>query len=69
MPREFMERGKASPKVDIYSFGLIILEMVTGKPRGSWSNSPDAPSLYGEGLIKQVINFIVYVQKKAWIFV
>ncbi|KAF0930322.1 hypothetical protein E2562_031986 [Oryza meyeriana var. granulata] len=31
MPREFMERGKASPKVDIYSLGLIILEMMTGK--------------------------------------
>ncbi|TVU30806.1 hypothetical protein EJB05_22449, partial [Eragrostis curvula] len=60
MPREFMERGKASPKVDIYSFGLIILEMVTGKSRRSSSTTPlsssslDNSNHYGEGLIKQV---------------
>ncbi|RLN18165.1 hypothetical protein C2845_PM02G15520 [Panicum miliaceum] len=56
LPPEFMEKGKASTKVDIYSFGLIILEIVTGKSRKSSSSSSlaDKPSLYGEGLIKQV---------------
>ncbi|XP_062205738.1 cysteine-rich receptor-like protein kinase 29 [Phragmites australis] len=57
LPPEFMERGKASTKVDIYSFGLIILEMVTGKSRkssSSSSSSSDKSNLYGEGLIKQV---------------
>jgi serine/threonine protein kinase len=55
VPREFMERGKASPKVDIYSFGLMILEMVTGKSRRtSSSDSLDNSNHYGAGLIKLV---------------
>ncbi|CAM0908304.1 unnamed protein product [Alopecurus aequalis] len=52
VPREFIERGKASTKVDIYSFGLIILEVVTGKPRSSWSTAEE--KRYSEGFIKQV---------------
>ncbi|CAL4998301.1 unnamed protein product [Urochloa decumbens] len=55
MPPEFMEKGKASPKVDIYSFGLIILEIVTGKSRMSSSSSSEGKqNRYGEGLIKEV---------------
>ncbi|WVZ51200.1 hypothetical protein U9M48_002362, partial [Paspalum notatum var. saurae] len=56
MPPEFLKKGKASTKVDIYSFGLIILEMVTGKSRKSSSSSSptEKQNLYGKGRIKEV---------------
>ncbi|KFK37484.1 hypothetical protein AALP_AA4G263400 [Arabis alpina] len=44
MSPEYAARGKYSKKLDIFSFGVIVLEIVTGKRNTSFSPSTNLPS-------------------------
>lgn len=35
MAPEYLVRGKLTEKADIYSFGVVVIEMVTGKKNNS----------------------------------
>ncbi|CAL5007285.1 unnamed protein product [Urochloa decumbens] len=45
MPPEYAYFGHVSTKTDMFSFGVIVLEMVTGRRSNSMSDSPDSTPL------------------------
>lgn len=62
-PPEYQNGGKITTGVDIYSFGLIMLEMITGKPRTYSRKS----SRYGRHIINQAKNQIKLQDPKLFI--
>ena len=55
MPPEYAIRGQLSAKVDIYSFGVVVLEIICGKKSSEVKNDLD-----DEYLLKRVISHIKY---------
>ncbi|XP_027171839.1 putative cysteine-rich receptor-like protein kinase 35 [Coffea eugenioides] len=45
MAPEYMRRGQFSTKSDVFSFGVVILEIVTGKKNSSFQKSEDSEDL------------------------
>ena len=45
MAPEYIVHGQLTEKVDVYSFGVLILEMVTGKPNRTIYTSNDSRNL------------------------
>ncbi|CDP11357.1 unnamed protein product [Coffea canephora] len=45
MAPEYMRRGQFSIKSDVFSFGVVILEIVTGKKNSSFQQSEDSEDL------------------------
>ncbi|KAF0905234.1 hypothetical protein E2562_003838 [Oryza meyeriana var. granulata] len=48
MAPEYVLFGKVSPKIDIFSFGVLVLEIVTGRRNSSFNNTNSAVNLLTE---------------------
>lgn len=48
MAPEYVLFGKVSPKIDIFSFGVLVLEIVTGRRNSSFDNTYNAVNLLTE---------------------
>jgi serine/threonine protein kinase len=60
MPPEYAIHGQLSEKVDTYSFGVVVLEIISGRKSSEVKNDTD-----GEYLLERVIsviNMICYSQ-------
>lgn len=58
---EYAESGKVSTKTDVYSFGVILLQLITG--RGTNDKSLEGRSLVGWVSDKNLIN-LLYIDTK-----
>lgn len=58
MPPEFIERGKITPKFDIFSLGVIIIKIIAGP--GGYSKFADMPSEEFNKLVREVIRAILF---------
>lgn len=47
MPPEYAMRGIVSIKTDVFSFGVIVLEIISGKKNNSHYDSEDPLNLIG----------------------
>ncbi|KAF6159049.1 hypothetical protein GIB67_032666 [Kingdonia uniflora] len=47
MSPEYAMKGRFSEKSDVFSFGVLLLEIVSGKRNSSFSNDDESPSLLG----------------------
>ena len=57
MAPEFLHGGTITPKSDIFSLGVIIIEVVTGN-----RDYPDVTRTSSDGFIKLVRNFLITFQ-------
>lgn len=48
MAPEYALFGKVSPKIDIFSFGVLVLEIVTGRRNSGFDNTYNAVNLLTE---------------------
>ena len=47
MPPEYAMQGQLSVKTDVYSFGILLLELITGKKNTDYSSLPEMQILLG----------------------
>lgn len=45
MPPEYVRQGVFSTKLDVYSYGVLVLEIVTGRKNSGFHASENAPDL------------------------
>lgn len=45
MPPEYVQYGRISLKTDVYSFGIVILEIISGRKNGYLDDCKSSPSL------------------------
>jgi len=45
MPPEYARHGKLSMKLDVFSFGVILLEIVSGQKNGGFRNGENVEHL------------------------
>jgi serine/threonine protein kinase len=55
MSPEYAMRGEISVKLDVYSFGVLILEIISGKKNSSFYESEGAEDLLSYVSIKQIL--------------
>ncbi|XP_030496211.2 cysteine-rich receptor-like protein kinase 3 [Cannabis sativa] len=61
MAPEYIVRGKLSEKADVYSFGILAIEVVCGRKNNSFSQNPNSIlqmvwSHYGSGTLNEVVD-------------
>lgn len=52
MAPEYVVRGKLTEKADVYSYGVLVIEVITGKRNNSFSQSPSS-------ILQMVILFLI----------
>jgi serine/threonine protein kinase len=45
MAPEYALSGTVSPKIDVFSYGVLVLEIITGRKNGSYDESNEAVNL------------------------
>lgn len=50
----YAQYGEVSPKIDVYAFGVVLLELVSGKEAIIKTNEPESES---KGLVALVVSF------------
>jgi serine/threonine protein kinase len=64
MAPEYAIHGQLSEKVDIYSFGVVVLEIICGRKSSEVNNDPN-----GEYLLERVIsisNMVIYTASSQY---
>jgi serine/threonine protein kinase len=62
MPPEYAMRGNFSAKSDAYSFGVLIIEIISGKKNNSFYESDDAKDLLTYVSMKHTYTYIyIYI--------
>ena len=57
MAPEYLARGQLTEKVDIYSFGVLLLEIVTGRQNNKRNNAEYTVSLVSDVISDQSLLF------------
>ena len=60
MPPEYVMHRQFSIKSNVYSFGIPLLEILSGKKNSSFSTSNDADNMLSYVSTNQMLQFFVY---------
>jgi serine/threonine protein kinase len=58
MAPEYAIHGQLSEKVDIYSFGVVVLEIICGRKSNEVNNDPNGEYLLGR--VISISNMVIY---------
>lgn len=56
MAPEYLVRGRLTEKVDVYSFGVLVIEVATGTRNNAFSRDPHS-------ILQKVFSFVIVHQK------